>query len=192
MGGGRSLGWLVCVLAGTPTPVRVAAVLPGARRLWATTLRTSSATVIASPLSPVHLAAVAMRCRENVEAANVLAQLLRHPRITVGGLTQCPVGSRSCDRPPRTLFWPAAKRECTSVAGESMEVCFPRGAGRARTACGCPLMALSGLGWRRSCNRAARLRQAAGWYRIVTCRSTSASRTWPGPESRPERSRAGR
>ena len=36
---------------------------------WVTTLRTSPASVIASPLGPVHLAAVAMHCRENVEAS---------------------------------------------------------------------------------------------------------------------------
>ncbi len=70
-GDGRSEepGRLVCVSASTPTRGRVAAALPGARRLWVTTLRTSSASVIASPLSPVHLAAVAADCRENVEAA---------------------------------------------------------------------------------------------------------------------------
>jgi hypothetical protein len=90
---------------------------------WVTTLRTSSALVIASPLGPVHLAAVATHCRENVEAANVLAQLLRHPRITVCGLPHYPVGSKSCGSLRRTLLAHGQKRVRLSVAGASMEVC---------------------------------------------------------------------
>ena len=100
-------------MAGTPDPGQGSQpcfrVLDG---FWVTTLRTSSASVIASPLGPVHLAAVARRCRENVEAANVSAQLLRHPRLTVCGLRQWPVGSKSCGAMRHTLFWLTAKREC--------------------------------------------------------------------------------
>jgi len=44
-GDGRSKerGRLVCISTSTPILARIAAALPGARRLWVTTLRTSSA-----------------------------------------------------------------------------------------------------------------------------------------------------
>ena len=97
-GDGRSKkpGWLVCVSAGTPTREGSQPCFRVLDGFWVTALRTSSASVIASPLSPLHLAAVAMSCRENVEAVNALDQLLRHPRITVCGLRQRPVDSKSC------------------------------------------------------------------------------------------------
>jgi len=85
---------------------------------WVTTLRTSSASVIASPFSPVHLAPAAMRCREEVEAANMLAQLLRHHRVTVCGLRQCPAGSKSCDSVRRTLFWPHGPKKSAREADD--------------------------------------------------------------------------
>lgn len=63
----------------------------GSTRGLGTALRTSSASMIASPLRPVHLAAVATACRENVEAASTLGQLLPHPSQTVGKLRQHPL-----------------------------------------------------------------------------------------------------
>lgn len=89
---------------------------------WVTTLRTSSASVIASPLGPVHFAAVASHCRENVEAANMLAQLLRHPRITVCGLPHYPVGSKSSGCLRRTLFWLRPKESAPLLQEVSMEI----------------------------------------------------------------------
>jgi len=109
---------------------------------WVTTLRTSLALVIASPVSPLHLAPVAARCREIVEAANVLVQLLRHPTVTVCGLRQCLVGSKSCGRTRRTLFWLTAKREC---AGARRRLLPPRNRTRSTATIGalmrrdCPL-----------------------------------------------------
>ena len=117
---------LWCVSASTPTLGGSQPRFRAHSGFWVTTLRTSSASMIASSLSPVHLAAVAMSCRENVEAANVLAQLLRHHSITVDGLPQWPVGSRSCGMLRRTLFWPCAPKESAPIAAASKEV-FLRG-----------------------------------------------------------------
>src|SRR6185312_6438948 len=111
MGGGREPCRLLSVSARPRRPLGRAGSGRWGTRGLGTTLRTSSASVIASPLSPAHLAAVATDCRENVEAANVLGQLLPHPQLTVGGLPQRHVGSRSCCRSQRTLFWLCAPKE---------------------------------------------------------------------------------
>jgi len=133
---------------------------------WVTTLRTSSASVIASPLSPVHLAAVEADCRENVEAAKVLDQLLRHPRLTVGLLPQCYVGSRTCGRARRTLFWPSAPKESAPHCGSVQGRLLCRGV---RTEWLGQQSDIAGPGRRRrprSCSSGVRLALCADWYRI--------------------------
>lgn len=57
---------------------------------WVTTLRAASASVIASPLGPVHLAVVAMRCRESVESAPMSCQRVTHPSAIVDLLRKRP------------------------------------------------------------------------------------------------------
>jgi hypothetical protein len=79
---------------------------------WVTTLRTSSASVIASPLGPVHLAAVAAPCRENVEAAPMLGQLLSHPSKIVGKLRQRRMDQGVAADFSALSFGSGAKREC--------------------------------------------------------------------------------
>jgi hypothetical protein len=119
-GGRRSRAWAARVVY-RPDPGARGAGGPrdvGSTRGLGTTLRTSSASVIASPLSPVHLAAVATDCRENVEAARMLAQLLRHPRLTVGGLPQCPVGSGSCGNQRRPLILRGGQTEWATTLQE--------------------------------------------------------------------------
>lgn len=116
----RALQALGCI-GQTPAPLGEAGRGRWGTRGLGTTLRTSSASVIASPLGPVHLAAVATDCRENVEAAKVLDQLLRHLPLIVGGLPQHHVASRSCGRPRRTLFLAQDQKRarlcCRSVHG---------------------------------------------------------------------------
>ena len=125
----RSLG-SSCVYRPAPRPREGSQPYFGAHDgFWVTTLRTSSASVIASTLLPVHPAAVATDCRENVEAAGMLAQLLSHPRLTVGGLPQRPVGQGVAAPRGALSFGFKAKRECASVAGAATEVCSAQRAG---------------------------------------------------------------
>ena len=172
MGGFKEPGRARVCIGRHPDPeAGVAAVTSGRlTAFWVTTLRTSSASVIASPLGPVHLAAVTTDCRENVEAARMLTQLLRHLRLTVDSLPQCPVASGSCGISRRTLFWLRAKRECASVAGASMEVCSAQRAGM-DSAWGSRPMTVPGGESRARVAPGGAAAAAGGWYRIITAGS---------------------